>query len=290
MVFILPKKIWEKWNNTLKTWFNRYILKAYRGKSFYGQQLLAKISEINTSFKRDFGKENSLPQYKYFTSLIEQLINFSRVYGTRGKVIGDQLRNILIADIRWEKKNHDIFSRSFAQMGVLMLAIWGFIFLSSYILKKSFLSMFELYTIFLFQIAGAFLYTIFIQKLRKNTFIVFEKLSCTTNTIMSLSLLDISFGHLLKIANLGLLTRPKNNNLRSIYDQLHRSILRWKNYGESPQSDLNYLVEELYFIQGSMQEKLMIKILGVKFLILAIFFMGSYFYFLYGLISNFDIY
>ena len=104
----------------------------FLGAILRGEELLAMFSEIEA--KRLQGVKitpNNLVRYKFYTELLEQLMESHRRLGIGLKKCFPEIRQALMSDLQFEKKIGNEVLGAFLQFAVIAATTWGFVLLSS---------------------------------------------------------------------------------------------------------------------------------------------------------------
>lgn len=282
IIFTLPEKLWDKIYCYLKVTFSivKKIFYKLTGGELVAQQIINQLSnfenELQFSDKRG-GKE--IPQYKFYTLLIEKILLYNRKYGAPMRKIIVDIRGGLIRDDQFERKLRKEFCGGIGQFLFISIITWFFVFMSQLITEVSIT--FDVFVIIgLMQITGIGLFYFFYSKWKKYTFLNFADYFYSLYAMRSLSEIGLSVRQVLHESIIaGLISKEvkifKNINLR-----LKRAVDSWQKRGSPVQQELKEITDELWFIQDENFRSFIKKVGILKFFILATFFLSSYFVYL----------
>lgn len=222
-------------------------------------------------------KEVELPEYKFYTFIIEDLIKSSIRYGTSIYSNLNEIKTALSKDISFERKINSSIIAGLYQM--VLVAVIGYVFLYITELQlKITLNRISILIVFIFQSIGIAIFLIFSFKLKKFHFHEIEKYICflyklrsavSSNQPMSKNIEGKSFKELCDKKNL----KPFKRRVLSILRQI-------KSHGTLNIKDFEITINELWQSNEFKFEEFLKHLAALKLCILILFFMGSFLYIL----------
>ena len=290
-ILLLPDGIWDKlWAIGERTF--AYLKKLEEHYAFlpefsYGEKLLGIMPNIEA--KMSMGLKTitfELPQYKFYTGLLFNLLEIHRRLGVSLKSILPELRGNLIKDVQFEKKLRENIFGGNIQFLVITITTWCFIFLSSKLAELP-LKTSNLVLILFMQLSGVFVFNSALKQLKSRTFAKFnqaiERLYLFTSLAevglpVSQTLLEskVLEGHLVEHK----LFSPCASRLTTL-------VNRWKENGISPKIEASEVTLELWHLKEMGFGRFLKHLELLKFTILAFFFLPAYFLYLYSIFQFF---
>ena len=192
-ILFLPDRIWEKlWQRCCRFYKHLKTYEAqnpFKREQTQGEKLLVLFPEIEA--KLALGVKTTsidLPRYKFYTTLLFDLLQVHRKLGISLKQILPELRQNLIKDLQFEGKMISSLVGGNLQFLVITITTWGFIFLSSALAELP-LDFFTLFIILCMQITAIVVFNGVLSLLKKH---IFDKFNQTIESLyLFVSLVEI---------------------------------------------------------------------------------------------------
>ena len=243
------------------------------------------LKKFNWNNRQELKDLGQLPAYKFYTEVVEVLLNLARRMGGNYQDSLLFLREGLQVDRQFEKKIKEATLGMWLQMGLMMVLTWTFIFgaLSLVDIK---ISLSKLVLIFLWQATGLICMPFIMSFLRKKYFGDIGKLWKMLFVLKSLVKVPLSRTEILTIAGIQELARIKQKSLLTIVYKLKETCHQTLKLGTSYEEDVKYLMEELRFQEKWHFELFEKRLLVLKLVLLSIFFLPSYLAFIFFLLGD----
>jgi hypothetical protein len=287
----LPEKSWDK----LIQFATNSLTKLRESKKNWpiigdlerGQELLLAFSDCEA--KLSIGQKilpNSLIQFKFYTHLLEQLLDANRQFGIGIKKCIPEIRSGLINDLQFEKKILDEILSTFLQFIVIAATTWSFVFLSQSLVQIP-VSKTLIFVMLTLQIGGVCLFLFAMKTIKFKTFFKFSKAIEELYLFSSLLEIGHSLNGILKKSGILEGALVKYQLFSPLSDRISLLISRLKETGLSPKDETQEIIRQIWQLQEQNFLKFT-KILQVlKFSILAFFFLPAYFLYLYAIFTFF---
>ena len=268
-----------------------YLEKEHRNQLRAGEKLINWMTCWTSN--RDFfsfskGKEETGEGYKFYTGLVNEILLYNRELGGYSKKNFQVVKKALLGDIRFEKKVEKEMRGSFFQYVCLGLVTWFFIGGSHQILgEKISISLKKLLLILCFQMAGVLLYQVVCRRVKKKDFYFFNLYYGPLFRFFILIHLNLPVGVVLEKSGFEVFYKERPLSWKPVLEDLRSLINKWKNQGGEVRSELDDIVEEVYFLRDLSFEKYKEKIQFLRLIFLGIFFLGPYLFYLSALLSSF---
>lgn len=234
------------------------------------------------------GEKESEQGYKFYTGLVNEILFYKRELGGYQKKNFQEVKKALLGDIRFEKKVEKEMRGSLFQYICLGIITWVFIGGSHQILGEKISMRLEvLLFILCFQLTGVLFYQVVCEKLKKKDFYFFNLYYAPLFRFFSLIYLNLPVGMILEKSGFEVFYRKEPSDWRAVLDDLRGLIDKWKSQGGEVRSELNDIVEEVYFLRDLSFEKYKEKIQFLRLIFLGVFFLGPYLFYLSVLLSSF---
>ena len=256
-------------------------LKKSRGP---GEELLNWVKKFN--WERRELDQHQLPQYKFFTDLINLLLEMSRRFGGQYKDALISVRESLSADIQFEKKLKEFIWGSYFQKLSIFLLSWGFILMATSMTDIQ-LGLGVYVGILAWQLLGLALFPLICLKLRDYYFAGIGKIWLSLYVLRSLSSAGLARSEVFKLAKINELHSVKHKNLESLIQKLQDTCELSLKQGGSYLKEVEELSQECRFIEKWHLELFEKRLGAFKLAILGGFFLPSYLGFMYFLLSSF---
>lgn len=243
------------------------------------------LKKFNFGNRQELSDPGKLPSYKFYTEVVEVLLQLARKMGGSYQEAILFLREGLQVDRQFEKKIREATLGMWLQMALMMALTWTFIFaaLSLVDVKVSFL---KLLMIFLWQAAGLSLLPFLMKHYRQKFFGDIGKIWKMLFVLRSLVKVPLSRTEVLTIAGVQELNSIKQKSLLTLVTKLKESCQKTLKVGTSYEEDVKYLMEELRFQEKWHFELFEKRLTVIKLALLSIFFLPSYLAFIFLLLGD----
>lgn len=250
-----------------------------------GEELETWLKGYNWGGHADHSLVANLPIYKFYSSVINILLELSRKMGGTYQDSLAFLRKSLQSDRQFEKKIGDTTKGVYFQMAVMMILTWGFILSALQIVDIS-VDHKKLFFIFLWQIAGVGSLPLLLKFLRLKYFKNIGQLWKILLVLKSLSKVPLSRSEILSIAGVQDLKFINQTHLEGIVSKLKEVCHKTLKFGTPIDEELNYLMEELRFVERWHYELFEKRLMVIKLTLLSVFFLPSYLAFIFLLLGS----
>ena len=243
------------------------------------------LKKFNFGNRQELSDPGRLPTYKFYTEVVEVLLQLSRKMGGSYQEAILFLREGLQVDRQFEKKIREATLGMWLQMAMMMALTWTFIFaaLSLVDVKVSF---FKLLLIFLWQAAGLSALPFLMKHFRQKYFGDIGKIWKMLFVLRSLVKVPLSRTEVLTIAGVQELNSIKQKSLLTLVTKLKETCQKTLKVGTSYEEDVKYLMEELRFLEKWHFELFEKRLTVIKLALLSIFFLPSYLAFIFLLLGD----
>jgi hypothetical protein len=243
------------------------------------------LRAFNWSSRGEVSVTPNLPTYKFYSEVIEVLLNLARRLGGNYQDSLLLLREGLQLDRQFEKKIKEAKLGIWLQIGLMMALTWSFIIgaLNLVDVKVKFT---HLTLIFLWQSVGLFLLPFTLSYLRKKYFEDIGKIWKILFVLRSLIKVPLSRTEVLSMAGIQGLNHIKQKSLMLLVQKLKETCQKTLKLGVSYEEDVNYLMEELRFQEKWFFELYEKRLMVIKLVLLSMFFLPSYLAFIFLLLGD----
>jgi hypothetical protein len=250
-----------------------------------GEDLETWLKKFNWSNRQELSDPGKLPKYKFYSDVVEVLLELARKMGGNYQEGLLFLRDGLQLDRQFEKKIKEVTLGMWLQMGLMMLLTWTFIFgaLSLVDIKVSTL---HLIFIFLWQAIGLSFLPFTLRYFRKKYFGDIGKIWKMLFVLRSLVKVPLSRTEVLTMAGVQELMEIKQKSLQTIVLKLKESCQKTLKLGTSYEEEVKYLMEELRFQEKWHFELFEKRLTVIKLALLSVFFLPSYLAFIFLLLGD----
>lgn len=241
----------------------------------------------NFSFgnRGDLGQKVSLPKYKFYTEVVELLLSLARRMGGNYQDSLMFLREGLKGDRQFEKKLRESLMGIWAQMLLMMLLTWTFIF-TALSLTDIKVPAGKLFLILLWQSIGLSMLPFLLKYFRHKFFADIGKLWKMLYVLNSLSRVPLSRSEIFTMAGIQDLKHIKQKNLSHLVDKLIDTCQKAMKNGGSYSEEVLGLMEELRFQEKWHFELFEKRLTLIKLGLLALFFLPSYLVFIFLILGS----
>ena len=243
------------------------------------------LKRFTFKHKGEVQAQGKLPIYKFYTEVIEILLNLSRKMGGNYQDTLLYLREGLQNDRQFEKKLREMILGTWMQMGMMMLLTWGFITASLIIVEVK-VSPFKLIAIFLWQLVGMSLLPLLLKRLRTRFFADIGKLWKMLYVLNSLVRVPLARSEVMGFAGIKELAQIKQKNLATLVEKLRGTCERALKLGGSYEEDVRSLMDELRFQEKWSFELFEKRLTVIKLALISLFFLPSYLGFIFLLLGD----
>ena len=287
----IPEQFWDylllQISKITHFYLTRRHLIPVQGEIFSGEEMLLSLQDFEGKIALGIKiLPESLPQYKFYTELLEHLFLAFRKMGVGIKKFIPEIRMALIHDLQFEKKIASEMISGILHFLVVTVTTWCFVYLSSLLInipiaKSIVISMLGL------QVAGIGLFIFGIARLKKSQFLKFN--SSIKELYLFTSLLEVGLPLNETLAYSGILSGSlvKFKHFENLANRIKKLIERLKSTGISPKEESHEIIRELWHLQEQTFIKFAKNLQVLKFVILAFFYLPAYFLYLYSIFKFF---
>jgi len=249
------------------------------------EELEAWLKAFNWSNRQELKNKKQLPVYKFYTEVVEVLLDMARKMGGSYQESLLFLREGLQIDRQFEKKIFEATLGIWLQMLLMLSLTWIFIF-SALKLVDVAVGPFQLILIFLWQALGLGMLPLVLSHLRKKYFSDIGKLWRMLFILQSLLKVPLARSEVLTMAGVGDLKKINQKSLNALVQKLMETCQKTLKQGISYEEDVNYLMEELRFQEKWHFELFEKRLTVIKLTLLSVFFLPSYLAFIFLLLGD----
>lgn len=254
-------------------------------KSNPAEELDSWLKKFNWGNRQELSDPGRLPLYKFYTEVVEILLNLSRKMGGSYQDSILFLREGLQADKQFEKKLKEMILGTWLQMGLLVVLTWGFIF-GALLMVEVKISGLRLFFIAGWQAIGLSMLPFLLSYFREKYFGDIGKLWKMLYVLRSLVKVPLSRTEVFTVAGLVEIKNIKQKSLLHIVDKLKETCQRSLQMGGSYEEDVLSLMGELRFQEKWHFELFEKRLMVIKLGLMAIFFLPSYLAFIFLLLGD----
>lgn len=279
IIIILPSK------HFIKT-FSRLNTSLLNSRKTPRRELLVEMSRIKEWLYHSNNESlEKLPRYKFFTSLIFDLVKMNRDFGADIENSLQSLRSGLIKDDQFERKLKKLQSECAMQIVAISFVTWVFILISSSMLNMQ-PSTFFLSLIFFLQAFGAFIFIKLYSSRKEKRFKVFSFYLEAILKFQNLLQVGLPLTTILYKSKVDKIINDTDKRLRGVNQQFSLALEKLQTQGVDISEELNFSVNEIWFLQELEFEQFSGFITGLKLIILPVFYLSGYFLYLLNLINT----
>ena len=243
------------------------------------------LKRFNWGNRQELQDPGRLPVYKFYSEVVEVLLQLARRMGGNYQESILFLREGLQSDKQFEKKIKEATLGMYLQMGLMMLLTWIFI-LGAMNLVEVKVRTIHLVMIFLWQSVGLGVLPLTLRAIRKKYFGDIGKLWKMLFVLKSLMKVPLSRSEVLTFAGVQELNNIKQKAMQEIVIKLKEMCHKILKLGTSYEDDLKYLMEELRFQEKWHFELFEKRLTVIKLVLLSVFFLPSYLAFIFLLLGD----
>lgn len=249
------------------------------------EDLDAWLKKFNWGKREALTDPGKLPRYKFYSDIIEVLLQVARKMGGSYQDSILFLREGLQTDRQFEKKIKDAILGIWLQMGLMLFLTWGFIFCALHLVEIK-LKALHLILIFGWQCVGMGFLPLVLRYFRQKYFGSIGKIWKMLFVLKSLIKVPLPRSEIFKLAGVQELEQIKQSSLTQIIQRLKEACQKSLKMGSSYEEDVQYLMGELRFQEKWHFELFEKRLTVIKLTLLSIFFLPSYLAFIFLLLSD----
>ena len=243
------------------------------------------LKRFNWTSRHEPSVHGRLPTYKFYTEIVELILNLSRKVGGTYQDSILFLREGLQSDRQFEKKLKEMIMGTWMQMGMMMLLTWGFIFGAISLVEVK-VSPLKLMMIAGWQGIGLSLLPVLLKFYRKKFFADIGKLWKMLYVLRSLVKVPLSRTEILTIAGVAEIKNIQQKTLSHIVEKLKETCQRALQMGGSYEEEVHCLMNELRFQEKWHFELFEKRLMVIKLALMSLFFLPSYLAFIFLLLGD----
>lgn len=256
---------------------------TYRFRQLVGQ--LLDIEEMTFLGLKTGAPE--LSQYKFYTNLVHCVWSLAQTYGVPIRKILQEIRLGLIEDGKFERRIYKEFVGGIVQFLLLTGITWGFIHITQTLVSFK-CSAFVLAIISGLQIMGLLIYWQVFRKYKSLVFAPYSGYFHALYSFKSLSSVGVSMKIVLEKSNISkILAQSKKSKFQGVNQRFEKMLARLQKKGMAVKGELEEISGELWYLLDQEFCSFSKRILVVKFMIITLFYLSSYFLFLFSLFELF---
>lgn len=249
------------------------------------QELENWLKSFNWGERQEIQSPGQLPVYKFYTEVVEVLLQLARRMGGNYQDSFLFLREGLQSDRQFEKKIKEAILGIWLQMGLMLALTWTFIF-SALNLVEVGVETINLFLIFLWQATGLSALPLLLRHFRKKFFGDIGRIWKMLFILRSLAKVPLPRSEILTFSGIQELKEIKQKSLGQIVQKLKEACQKSLKIGASYEEDVKYLMEELRFQEKWHFELFEKRLTVIKLVLLSVFFLPSYLAFIFLLLGD----
>jgi hypothetical protein len=250
-----------------------------------GVELEQWLKRFHWGQKGQLASKISLPRYKFYSEVIDKLLELARQMGGNYQEALLFLREGLLADLQFEKKLKESQRAVWLQMLLMLLLTWIFIICALNMVQIS-PPMVALVLIASWQGIGLILLPLILRWLRERLFGDIGKLWKMLYILSSLYRLPLARSAIFGLAEIKNLREIQQKNLLHLVQKLADVCERALKQGSSYEVEVKMLMDELRFQEKWHFELLEKRLSALKLGLLSVFFLPSYLAFIFVLMKD----
>ncbi|MCK5073919.1 MAG: hypothetical protein KAQ98_10870 [Bacteriovoracaceae bacterium] len=288
---LLPEKIWNRILEGVLfflVYFKNMVVSLFLRLGFGNAKALTlELCKLEgTLSKGHIGSECKLSEYKFYTGLVLQMIEYGRRWGISVRKVLRGIREGLTKDYRFERKLFSELRGGIVQFIVVSAVNWIFALMVMELVNIPI--GFSVASIMIFlQVSGIFLFVLIYIIRKKKSFSIYEKYLSTLIVMRALVEVGLGIDKTLQQTSVDEILGSSDLAFETVRHRLEHAIDSWKRRGTNVKTELDDLIAESWFLMEQRFESFLKSLNVLKFLILAVFYMGSYFVYLFHLTSLF---
>ncbi len=243
------------------------------------------LKKFHWGNRQGLEKQGTLPAYKFYSEVIEVILNLARKMGGSYQESLLFLRDGLVLDRQFEKRLREATLGTWLQMGLMVVLTWSFI-LGSLMITEMKIPIGKLLLIAAWQSLGLICLPSLLRFYRTRYFGDIGKLWKMLFVLNSLGKVPLSRSEALTLAGIRELSDIKQKSLNHIVEKLRATCERILKVGGSYDLEVRNLMEELRFQEKWHFELFEKRLTVIKLGILSIFLLPSYLMFIFLLLGD----
>ncbi len=228
-----------------------------------------------------------LAQYKFFTTLTVALLDHARKYGASIKQSVKELRQALGRDIASEREISALVRASYIQFAIVSSVTWIFVTVSKVVAEIE-VNLNSLILMIVLQLMGAAIFYFLCPRLRRHYFSKLDSFLSAQYKFKGLCAAGLGTALVVKKSGLDqLLVAEYKGDLALLKLRLLSLIKRWQKSGQSILGEWDDGLEESWALHKLYFSHYLKAMEALKFTLLALFFLSSYFIFIGSLFIGF---
>ncbi|MDC1174522.1 hypothetical protein OAT67_03975 [Bacteriovoracaceae bacterium] len=254
------------------------LLRKFEKLSSVGDRLYTLIP--NLMCINDYNLIKEIPfEYKSYTKIIRETLAVKFRFGGEVTDIFRSIKKGLIKDIQFQKKFESARSQTLLQMFLMMVIIWGFIFVFHKVTKVE-VNKHVLAFILSINLIGFYFFISIQKKILNNFTNKYENPLIIFMNLLFRSQVGMAPSIALKESGVEKLEQLCPKELANYRFQIQNAIHSWKNLSIPISHFQNDIFEEYWFVIEQQFSKALKKVLFLQFAVGVIFFIPSYFIFI----------
>jgi hypothetical protein len=248
-------------------------------------ELEAWLKSFNWGARALVQNPGKLPSYKFYSEVVEILLDLARKMGGQYQDSLMHLRDGLQFDRQFEKKIKESTMGLYLQMILMMGLTWLFIFGALGLVDVKVKGV-HLFLILFWQVSGLISLPLTLRHFRHLYFSDIGKIWRMLYVLKALLRVPLPRSEIMGIAQVRELEEIKQKSLVEIVQKLKDTCQKSLRMGTSYEEDVKYLMEELRFQEKWHFELFEKRLTVIKLILLAVFFLPSYLAFIFLLLGD----
>lgn len=256
-----------------------------------GEALLTEIQQLIYQQQGKISKkESALPQYKFYTEILKSVLDYARQWGGSlgGALPG--LQSGIRQELKADRQMLGIFWGAMIQFLASGAITWLFSWGVRYATAVSAPLSWRL-AIGLWQLLGVFLFNVYFRRAEKIFLFSYRQLLASIYRLKCGASAGLSPKRVVELAEMNGMENGKtaaySGDLGVMEKRLQTLLYQYTQLGQGIAHELQFLLDDLWHYYGEARERLNRRASGIKFMILAIFFLSSHLLFFLSLMSRF---
>lgn len=243
------------------------------------------LKKFHWGNRQNLQATGNLPVYKFYSEVVEVILNLARKMGGSYQDSLLFLREGLVSDRQFEKRLREAYLGTWLQMGLMVTLTWTFILGALFITEIS-LPITKLIFIAAWQALGLLSLPTILSYYRKKFFGDIGRLWKMFYVLNSLGKVPLARSETLTQAGIKDLSEIKQKSLSHIVEKLRSTCERILKVGGSYEAEIKSLMEELRFQEKWHFELFEKRLTVIKLGILSLFLLPSYLMFIFLLLGD----
>ena len=227
-----------------------------------------------------------IPRFKFYTSLLIDLIEAHRKVGVSLRLILPELRENLIKELQFEKKLLSLVVGGNLQFLIVVITTWSFIMLSSQLADLP-LRGTNLVIIGIVQVTAFIAYNFSFLRLKTLGLSRYSQALEQLYFFNGMVEVGLPVNQVLNDSEVLVGALSKHKTFSHCFERLFNLVHRWKENGLSPKAETGEIIREIWHLKEIGYQRFLKHLEVLKFIILAFFFLPAYFFYLYSIFQFF---